>query len=68
MPPDGTKRLFLVQQRGQVRILPKDESGAEARTFLDLSDRKMELDKESSFEEGLVGFAFHPKFAENGKF
>ena len=66
--PDGTKRLFLVQQRGQVKILPKDESSGETKMFLDLSTRKMEFDKTSQFEEGLVGFAFHPKFAENGKF
>ena len=68
VPPDGTKRLFLVQQRGLVRILPKDESGADAKTFLDLSDRKMEASEQSKFEEGLNGLAFHPKFAENGKF
>lgn len=68
IPADDTHRLFLVQQRGQVRILPKDESSAEAKTFLDLSDRHMEASTESQFEEGLVGFAFHPKFAQNGKF
>ena len=66
--PDGTKREFLVQQRGQVRILPKDEAGSEAVTFLDMSGRKMEADDKSKFEEGLDGFAFHPKFAQNGKF
>src|SRR5438045_2725931 len=53
VPPDGTKRLFLVQQRGQVRILPKDESGSDAKTFLDLSGRKMEASEQSKFEEGL---------------
>lgn len=68
IPADGTKRLFLVQQRGQVRILPKEESGSEAKTFLDLSGRHLEASKESQFEEGLVGFAFHPQFAKNGKF
>jgi glucose/arabinose dehydrogenase len=66
--PDGTKRNFLVQQRGQVRILPKDEAGREALTFLDLSGRKMEENEQSKFEEGLNGFAFHPGFAQNGKF
>lgn len=68
VPPDGTNRLFLAQQRGKVVILPKDESGTDAQVFLDLSDRKMEFDDKSKFEEGLDGMAFHPKFAENGKF
>jgi len=68
IPADGTNRLFLAQQRGQVRILPKDESGTEAALFLDLSDRKLEATETSKFEEGLNGMAFHPKYAENGKF
>ncbi len=68
IPQDGSRRLLLVQQRGQVRILPKDESSKDTVTFLDLSDRHMEASEESKFEEGLVGFAFHPKFKENGKF
>lgn len=63
--PDGTDREFLVQQRGQILILPKDRSSKEAATFLDISDRNME---EKEFEEGLLGLAFHPKFKENGKF
>jgi len=66
IPPDGTNRLFLVQQRGQVSILPKD--GSAATLFVDLADRKMEATEQSKFEEGLNGFAFHPKYAENGKF
>lgn len=68
IPTDGSKRLFLVQQRGLIRILPKDEKGTEAKTFLDFSGRRMEASEQSKFEEGLVGFTFHPKFAENGKF
>ncbi len=68
VPPDGTKRHFLVQQRGQVRILPKDEASSETVTFVDLSGHKMEASEGSKFEEGLDGFAFHPKYAENGKF
>lgn len=65
IPPDGTRRLFLVQQRGKVLILPSDRQAANASVFLDISDRKME---ENDFEEGLVGFAFHPKYKENGRF
>ena len=68
VPPDGTQRQFLVQQRGLVRILPKDENSTEAVTFLDMSVRRMEGSEASKFEEGLDGFAFHPKFADNGKF
>lgn len=64
-PPDGTGRSFLVQQRGKVLILPQDEAGTETKVFLDFSDRKME---ENEFEEGLIGFAFHPQFKENGRF
>ncbi len=61
--PDGTGRQFLVQQRGKIRILPSDQASAETKTFLDLSGRKME---ENQFEEGLIGFAFHPGFKDNG--
>lgn len=67
IPPDGTQREFLVLQRGQVLILPKDTGSAEAKTFLDLSTRGMEA-KDGKFEEGVNGFAFHPKFKDNGLF
>jgi len=67
IPPDGSSRQFLVQQRGKILILPKDEAGSEAKTFLDFTDRKMEA-KDGQFEEGLLGLAFHPQFKENRKF
>jgi glucose/arabinose dehydrogenase len=62
--PDGSKRLFVVGQDGQVWILPQDRSGNEAKLFLDLLDRK----PHEQFEEGLLGFAFHPQFKTNKKF
>lgn len=67
IPPDGTQRQFLALQRGQILILPTDETSAESKTFLDLSSRGMEADN-GKFEEGLNGLAFHPKFKENGLF
>ncbi len=67
IPEDGSGREFLALQRGQILILPKDESGAAAQTFLDLSTRGMEA-KDGLFEEGLNGLAFHPKFKDNGLF
>ncbi|MCX6854567.1 MAG: PQQ-dependent sugar dehydrogenase [Verrucomicrobia bacterium] len=67
IPPDGSGREFLALQRGQVLILPKDTASAETATFLDLSSRGMEA-ANGKFEEGLNGFAFHPKFKDNGLF
>ena len=62
--PDGTKRIFVIQQDGKILIMPKDKSGTATKTFLDISDRKPYVQN----EEGLLGFAFHPKFKKNGKF
>jgi len=67
IPPDGSARQFLALQRGQILILSKDAQSAETKTFLDLSTRSMEA-KDGSFEEGLNGLAFHPKFKDNGLF
>ena len=67
IPEDGSQRQFLALQRGQILILPSDEKAAEAKTFLDLSPRAMEA-KDGSFEEGLNGLAFHPKFKDNSLF
>jgi quinoprotein glucose dehydrogenase len=65
--PDGSRRNFVVQQRGKILLLPQDEAAAEAKVFLDLSGRKMEA-SDGAFEEGLIGMAFHPDFARNRKF
>ncbi len=62
--PDGTKRLFVVEQRGRILILPKDKNDSATKTFLEISDRKP-FEKN---EEGLLGLAFHPKYKSNGKF
>lgn len=59
IPDDDSGRVFILQQRGQILILP------DRNTFLDISDRKLEGHK---FEEGLLGLAFHPKFRDNRKF
>lgn len=63
---DATGRLFIVDQVGLIRIL--DENGALIpEPFLDLSDRIVEL--ASDFDErGLLGLAFHPNYAVNGRF
>jgi glucose/arabinose dehydrogenase len=64
--PDGTGRLFVVDQTGFIRIL--DANGdLLPDPFLDLSGQIVELDP--GFDErGLLGLAFHPDYAANGRF
>ena len=66
VPPDGTGRRFIVDQAGLVRILTPDGTLL-AEPFLDLRARMVSL---SPFfdERGLLGLAFHPEFADNGRF
>jgi len=66
IPGDDSNRRFLAQQTGKILILPGDENGSDAKVFLDLADGLMAVEK--AFEEGLLGFTFHPKYRDNGKF
>ncbi|MDB6080319.1 MAG: hypothetical protein JWO82_4066 [Akkermansiaceae bacterium] len=59
--PDGSRRVVVALQRGEVRILPEDRRGTEAPLFMDL---RAKLKEETDFEEGLHGLAFHPRFAK----
>lgn len=63
---DGSKRTFLATQKGKIYILPEKDDGEEAKLFFDLSSKVSYKDNEN--EEGFLGFAFHPKFKENGQF
>ena len=58
---DGSRRLFIVEQDGRIRI----RSGGTLRQspFLDLTDRVL-----TGNERGLLGLAFHPQFRTNGRF
>jgi len=59
----GDDRLFVVQQRGLIRIL--DLEGMVSGTpFLDLTG----VVSQSGSETGLLGLAFHPEYHENGYF
>lgn len=59
--PAGDPRLFIVEKTGRIRIL---EHGKLADTpFLDLSDKIS-----TGNEQGLLGLAFHPNYASNGRF
>jgi glucose/arabinose dehydrogenase len=58
---DGSGRLFLVEQAGRILIL--DGGRLRAEPFLDLRARV-----QAGGERGLLGLAFHPEFALNGRY
>ncbi len=64
---DGTGRLFLVSEFGQLLIIPNaaDQNATETQTFLDIEYKVDYEEKEN--EEGLLGLAFHPKYKQNGE-
>jgi glucose/arabinose dehydrogenase len=59
--PAGDARLFIVEKGGAIRIV-KDEALLPA-PFLSLADRVS-----TSGEQGLLGLAFDPAYATNGRF
>ncbi len=60
--PPGDPRLFVTERVGLVRIIADGELLGPA--FLDISDRVLA----NGIEQGLLGLAFHPDYASNGRF
>ncbi len=60
-PPDDPGRLFLVEKGG--RVLALDLASGASTPFLDLSGQVS-----TAGEQGLLGLAFHPQYAANGRF
>ncbi len=64
-PDDGTDRLFIVDQAGLIRVY--SEGMLLEEPFLDVRSRMVTLN--NNFDErGLLGLAFHPEYASNGRF
>ena len=61
LQPDGSGRLFVIEKAGRIRILQKDQ--LVYAPFLDISDRV----GSTGNEQGLLGLAFHPQYAQNGR-
>ena len=61
--PPNDSRLFIVQQRGLIRIL-NDNGTVNTTPFINLSS----VVSQSGSERGLLGLAFHPNYATNGLF
>ena len=63
--PDSSGRLFIADQSGEILII---KDGAQVSTpFLDISNKVIQRQSPQD-ERGLLGLAFHPEFASNGRF
>lgn len=61
---DGSGRLFVVEQPGRIMVVTEHSGHYEKSVYLDLTN----LVYDRGWEQGLLGLAFHPNFADNGKF
>lgn len=61
--PAGDDRLFVAQRVGVIRILDANRELVDP-AFLDLTDRVLA----GGIEQGMLGLAFHPDYASNGRF
>ncbi|HEX9855983.1 MAG TPA: PQQ-dependent sugar dehydrogenase [Acidimicrobiia bacterium] len=59
--PPGSDRLFVVEQPG--RIVVVEDGVVRPEPFLDVSN---DVGSQGT-EQGLLGLAFHPRFAQNGR-
>jgi hypothetical protein len=62
---DGTGRMFLVDQIGEVRVISANDTVL-GTPFMDQRDRMVSLDPGYD-ERGLLGLAFHPDYSKNGR-
>ena len=60
---DGSNRIFIVEQPGRIQVFANEENPA-ADLFLDISSQV----NSGPNEAGLLSMAFHPSYAENGRF
>jgi glucose/arabinose dehydrogenase len=65
--PGDTSRLFVVEQRGIIRILDLATNTLNATPFLNIDALVAGPDSQND-ERGLLGLAFHPDYAANGLF
>jgi glucose/arabinose dehydrogenase len=62
--PDETNRLFVIEQPGRILSFENRNDVEETSVFLDISERVFM----GHNEEGLLALAFHPQYADNGRF
>lgn len=62
--PDGTNRLFVVEQAGRIQVFENRNDVTLATGFLDIRS----LVASAGQEQGLLGLAFDPDYANNRRF
>ncbi|HUH99137.1 MAG TPA: PQQ-dependent sugar dehydrogenase [Anaerolineales bacterium] len=67
---DGSQRLFIVQQSGEILVMDHDASSPNSTAFLDISSLSgfISSDNGGDTEQGLLGLAFDPGYSSNGYF
>ncbi|KAK2663914.1 hypothetical protein Ddye_002488 [Dipteronia dyeriana] len=68
--PDGSNRAFFSNQAGKIWLATIPEQGSGGTMGLDVSNPFVDLTDEVHLdtEFGMMGMAFHPNFAKNGRF
>ncbi|KAJ6875372.1 HIPL1 protein [Populus alba x Populus x berolinensis] len=68
--PDGSNRAFFSSQQGKIWLATIPEQGSGETLGFDESSPFIDLTDEVYFntEFGMMGMAFHPNFAQNGRF
>jgi hypothetical protein len=59
----GGRRIFVTERPGRIRIIDENEQLI-ATPFLDITA----IVNDGGSEQGLLGLAFHPQYAQNGRF
>ena len=67
-PGDGSGLLFVAEQNGVIKSFPNESETSDLKPFLDLSNPVYSPSDGAHNEEGLLGLAFHPNYADNGQF
>lgn len=60
---DGTNKVYVIEQKGVIRVFDNVSTVSDAAVFLDI-DARVDMNGEM----GLLGLAFHPNFKTNGYF
>ena len=61
--PDGSERMAVVERPGRIVVFPKNSPRpSDVKILLDITDRTMQVP--NGAEDGLLGLAFHPNFAD----